>query len=376
MLDTWLKNNNLKSLLEISSPEQLEPFSILSLYTKENCKQLVVPEFSSPPFILSGSEFSDSKTFQTNAIDSLQDASGLIYLDEHIDIDLTTVAEIDFSILKTFMSFKQYKNSYQKFSNKNDPTIYIENTDKTDELPDNCSRGISAVQYIHSGCNKTQELALLLHAMIVSPSLMTPEKIHFTFFNDNNFLLDIAKVRAFKFLYLQILDKYKIEPCSPYIHIRFNPFYYSLNETWMNVNRQGSAVFSALASSVQSISLPAFDLRSPINNVNGSRVSRNIVNILKEESHLAKVNDPARGSYLIETITHDMASSAWDILQRLLDGTYDVPNEISIVCKKRLALYKEKKLKVVGSTIYKSDPFKQPTDGNYLDTLLNTEGVL
>lgn len=376
MLDTWLKNNNLKSVLDISSPEQLEPFSVLSIYTKETCKQLPVPEFSSPPFIISGTEFNNNASFQNDVMDSLQDSSGLIYLDNNLDIDLTNTKNIDFTILKTFMSAKQYKTTYQKFSDKNDPSIFIEDTDKSDEIPNHCSRGVSASQQVQLGCNKTQELAFTLFSMITSPAFNTSDKMHFTFFNDNNFLLDIAKIRAFKFLYLQVLDRYKLPLIAPHIHIRINPFYYSLNEPWMNVKRQGSAVFSALASGIQSISLPAFDFRSPVDKVNGARVSRNIINILKEESHLAKVNDPARGSYSIESITYEMATHAWDILQQLINGSYDVNKEITAVSKKRIALYKDKKLKIVGSTIYKSESFKLPTNGNYLDTLLNNEGVL
>jgi hypothetical protein len=370
MLDTWLLKNKLKSLSDIANPEQLEPFEILPLYTKQSAKILEIPYLPPKPYLYSGEEYAVAKDFSVRLHSSLKNACAVVYLQESLDIDLTTLKDVDFSILKTFLSASQWREQYSRFTTDDkEPAFYIENA--IDNVAKNTSRGFSAKQQVLMGCNKSQELAYVLFSFVKQIRNLDLSKVHFTFYNDSNFALDIAKVRAFRFLYLQILDYYKLPIVSPHIHVRVQPRIFTLNEEWMNVKRQGTAVFSALTANVQSISVAPFDFRKPLQEIDSSRVSRNIINILKEESHLWYVYDPAKGSYLFETLTHDLAQSAWSILQKLLQGTYNGELEIKQVEQKRLQLFKDNKLDLIGTTVFQDKDFQKSTDTHFIDGVLS-----
>lgn len=359
MLSAWLHKNKLNDLSDISNPEQLEPFHIYSLYTKETAKVLDIPYLPPKPYLSYGHEFTSSKQI----LPSLQDHCSLLYLLSDMQLD----KQIDLSILSTFLSKKLWKPEFASISSRStQPCFFIE--DATEPTPKGTSRGYSAEAIVKRGANKTQEVAFIIKALLQDIKNIDLHRIHFTFFNDSHFLLDIAKIRAFRFLYASLLHANGYEVVSPHIHIRCHPLYFTQNEEWMNIKRQGVAVFSALLANSQSISIAPFNYRNQMSSaLDAFRVSRNTIHILKEESHLWNVYDPVKGSYQFESVTHDLAKAAWDISN---DASYDFSQQVNTIHKKRLALYKEKKLDLIGTTIYQAKEFTAPQDKNYLDGLI------
>ena len=45
------------------------------------------------------------------------------------------------------------------------------------------------------------------------------------------------------------------------------------------------------------------------------RVARNVSNVLREESHFAKVADPLAGAYFVESLSLQLADTAWKSFQ-------------------------------------------------------------
>jgi methylmalonyl-CoA mutase len=85
----------------------------------------------------------------------------------------------------------------------------------------------------------------------------------------------------------------------------------SQRDPWVNLLRVTTEVFAAMVGGAEYITPRAFDealsARSPL----GRRAARNTALVLRDESHLARVLDPAGGSYALEHRTHALAREAW-----------------------------------------------------------------
>lgn len=85
----------------------------------------------------------------------------------------------------------------------------------------------------------------------------------------------------------------------------------SQRDPWVNLLRVSTEVFASMVGGAEYITPRAFDealsARSPL----GRRAARNTALVLRDESHLARVLDPAGGSYALEHRTHALARAAW-----------------------------------------------------------------
>lgn len=85
----------------------------------------------------------------------------------------------------------------------------------------------------------------------------------------------------------------------------------SQRDPWVNLLRVTTEVFAAMVGGAEYITPRAFDealsTRSPL----GRRAARNTTLVLRDEGHLARVLDPAGGSYALEHRTHALAREAW-----------------------------------------------------------------
>ncbi|WP_235735940.1 methylmalonyl-CoA mutase family protein [Nocardioides alcanivorans] len=82
-------------------------------------------------------------------------------------------------------------------------------------------------------------------------------------------------------------------------------------DPYVNMLRTTVAAFAAGIGGAESVTVLPFD--SPLGqpSVLGRRNARNTSSLLISESHLAKVVDPAGGSYAVERLTDDLARAAW-----------------------------------------------------------------
>ncbi len=89
-------------------------------------------------------------------------------------------------------------------------------------------------------------------------------------------------------------------------------------DPWVNLLRGTTACFAAAAGGADAITVSAFDaLREPGGTSMGRRLSRNTQSILAMESNVGKVADPGGGSWYIETVTQELAESAWGGFQAI-----------------------------------------------------------
>lgn len=141
-------------------------------------------------------------------------------------------------------------------------------------------------------------------------------RIKFNMGISSNFFMEIAKFRAARMLWAQIADQYKPaskEACKMVVNAETSKFNQTIYDAYVNLLRSQTEAFSAAVAGVDSITCVPFDTPYKTPDAFSERIARNQQLLLKEESHLDKVVDPAGGSYYVETLTVAIGSEAWKL---------------------------------------------------------------
>ncbi len=131
----------------------------------------------------------------------------------------------------------------------------------------------------------------------------------------STYFMEIAKIRAARLLWSKIIEQYKPEcDCAYKLFIgattsRWNQ---SVYDPYVNMLRSTTETMSAAVAGADSISVLPFDGAYKEADDFGYRIARNQQLLLKEESYLDKIVDPAAGSYYIENLTNNIAQGAWE----------------------------------------------------------------
>jgi methylmalonyl-CoA mutase len=136
---------------------------------------------------------------------------------------------------------------------------------------------------------------------------MLSQKIAFSFNADNSFLLQIAKLRAFRFLWSRVLAAYGVRSHDPYIHSSCLPYTNPLLEPNVNMLGNVNAAMSSVLGGCAALSVYPSDY----SNKTLQRIAKNVSNILREESHFNKVADPVAGTYVVDAMVQEMSDRAW-----------------------------------------------------------------
>ena len=156
------------------------------------------------------------------------------------------------------------------------------------------------------------------------PAATVAKKIKFNFGISSNYFLEIAKFRAGRMLWADIVNSYLAEgdcKCAAQmkIHAETSSFNLTVFDSYVNLLRTQTEAMSAALAGVDSMTVVPFDKAYEIPNDFSERLARNQQLLLKEESHFDKVIDPAAGSYYIENLTVSIAKQAWDLFLAVED---------------------------------------------------------
>lgn len=141
-------------------------------------------------------------------------------------------------------------------------------------------------------------------------------RIKFNMGVSSNFFMELSKFRAARMLWAQIVAQYKPEcDCAAKMmaHATTSRFNQTLYDAHVNLLRSQTESMSAALAGVDSITVTPFDAPFKTPDEFSERIARNQQHLLKEESHLDKVIDPAGGSYYVETLTVAIAKEAWKL---------------------------------------------------------------
>ena len=142
------------------------------------------------------------------------------------------------------------------------------------------------------------------------------KKIKFNFGISSNYFLEIAKFRAARMLWANIVKEYNPAcdcACKMLAHAETSTFNLTLFDAHVNLLRTQTEAMSAALAGVNSITVSPFDKAYQTPDDFSERIARNQQLLLKEECHFNKVVDPAAGSYFIENLTVSIAQQAWNL---------------------------------------------------------------
>ncbi|MDE6449493.1 MAG: acyl-CoA mutase large subunit family protein, partial [Muribaculaceae bacterium] len=142
------------------------------------------------------------------------------------------------------------------------------------------------------------------------------KRIKFNMGISSNYFMELAKFRAARMLWAQIVKQYQPKcdcACKMHVHASTSRFNQTIYDAHVNLLRSQTESMSAALAGVDSITTLPFDLPYKTPDAFSERIARNQQFLLKEESHLDKVVDPAGGSYYVETLTVSLANEAWKL---------------------------------------------------------------
>ncbi|MFD0666128.1 methylmalonyl-CoA mutase [Ramlibacter sp. MAHUQ-53] len=135
-----------------------------------------------------------------------------------------------------------------------------------------------------------------------------------------NFYLEIAKMRAARLLWCRIMTGFNARnPKSLMLRTHSQTSGWSLTEQdpYNNVVRTTIEAMAAVFGGTQSLHTNSFDEAIALPTEFSARIARNTQLIIQEETHITNVVDPWAGSYMMETLTQQMADAAWEIIEEV-----------------------------------------------------------
>lgn len=192
-------------------------------------------------------------------------------------------------------------------------------------LPNYRVLAVNAFLFNNAGAYISQELG---YALAWGNELMTKlteagftadevaKKIKFNFGISSNYFMEIAKFRAARWLWAEIVAAYKPAcecACKMVAHAQTSEWNMTVYDAHVNLLRSQTEAMSAALAGVDSITVRPFDKIYQTPDDFSERIARNQQLLLKEECHLDKVVDPSAGSYYVEVLTNSLADVAWKL---------------------------------------------------------------
>ncbi len=191
--------------------------------------------------------------------------------------------------------------------------------------------GVEGYAFNDAGSTAVQELGFALsmgseYMNILTDLGFSPEesarRIKFTFAVGSNYFMEIAKFRAARMLWANIVKEYgAAKECTQKmkIHAVTSQWNQTVYDAYVNMLRGTTEAMSAAIAGVDSLEVLPFDYQYREPGEFSNRIARNVQSILKEESYFDKIVDPAAGSYYIENLTASIADSAWKLFKATED---------------------------------------------------------
>lgn len=208
------------------------------------------------------------------------------------------------------------------------------------ELPKYRCLAVNSLTLCNSGAYIYQELGYALawgneylQQMVDAgvPADVAAKKIKFNMGISGNYFMEIAKFRAARQLWAQIVAQYKPMcqhadkcpnhteegecrcACKMNVCATTTTYNQTMFDSYVNLLRSQTEAMSAALANVDSIVVTPFDKAYETPNDFSERLARNQQLLLKEEAHFDKIVDAAGGSYYVEHLTAAIAEQAWKL---------------------------------------------------------------
>lgn len=145
-------------------------------------------------------------------------------------------------------------------------------------------------------------------------------RLSFFFGIGMNFYMEIAKLRAARLLWDKIVSNYNPKDVNSKIlrtHCQTSGWSLTEQDPYNNVIRTTIEAMAAVFGGTQSLHTNAFDEAIALPTDFSARIARNTQIVIQEETHITNVVDPWGGSYMMESLTQEIADKAWEIIMEV-----------------------------------------------------------
>ena len=164
------------------------------------------------------------------------------------------------------------------------------------------------------------ELLFKVKSLVEKSSTSILQNISFVVETTDSFFVTICKIRALKWLLMQMYGLYEVD-VKPYIHsftARGTDQASLQDENW-NLIRNTTQAFSSILGGTNALTVVAHQNQTTEDTkVWASRIARNVSIMLREESFIDKNADPISGSYYCQQMTDKLISAAWKAFQKMI----------------------------------------------------------
>lgn len=232
--------------------------------------------------------------------------------------------------------------------------------------------------YYEAGASAVEELAFTLASAVEQlrqladhglPVAQSAPHMHFSFALGTQLFMEIAKLRAARLLWSKVIAAWNLDPATApaIIHAQSGLRTYTIADRHVNMLRATAQAFAATIGGIDSLTILPFDAALQPADDFSRRMALNTQHLLREESLLGAVTDPAGGSWYIETLTDAVARKAWALFQDVerQGGLYAalqsgwVQQQIAATATKRARNIATRRDVLVGTNMY-VNPNEEP----------------
>ncbi|MFI6854988.1 methylmalonyl-CoA mutase family protein [Streptomyces sp. NPDC050416] len=186
---------------------------------------------------------------------------------------------------------------------------------------------VDALPYHEAGGSAAQELGCSLATGVAYLRDLTEAgmsvgqacaQLEFRYAATADQFLTIAKLRAARRLWARVAEVCGAPRAGTQLqHVVTSPVMMTRRDPWVNMLRTTIATLAAGAGGADAVTVLPFDHALGLPDAFARRIARNTSTILIEESHLARVIDPAGGSWYVERLTDELAHAGWEFFRRI-----------------------------------------------------------
>lgn len=238
---------------------------------------------------------------------------------------------------------------------------------------------VDSAMFHDAGAGDVQELAWALAAGVEYVRAMTAAGLDaeeafgnmlFRVSATTEQFITISRLRALRTLWSRVGEELGVAPehRGAVQHAVTSLRQASRDDAYVNVLRGTISCFAASAGGAETITVLPLDAAVGLPNDLSRRIARNTQVVLAEESNLGRVNDPAGGSWYVESMTRQLCERAWELLgtvdeqglaAAVADGT--LASELAATNEARARLLATRRLPLTGVSMF-PDPDEDPLE--------------
>jgi len=223
-----------------------------------------------------------------------------------------------------------YLTLHGRFQDENPFALLLQSMKAASGLPAFRVITVDGTIFHNAGGTTVSEMAFTLAMGSFYMQLLTEDgfsadevagRMQFSLAVGSNYFMEIAKFRAFRYLWAQILKAYGVKEENAAATVQAVSAFRNktVYDPYVNMLRTTTETMSAILGGADVITVLPFDVVFETPTEMAKRVARNQQLILNEESYFDKVIDPAAGSYYIENLTASLIEKSWELFLRTDD---------------------------------------------------------